>query len=1510
MTTVKKFTAKVSALLLALSLALLSVPQVSFTVFADDDLGSVRVIVENTTFTEAVDGGEAPVWTGTKVDKWVSLDKDSSAMTCIKNAIESSGFTQTGADAGYITEIAGLEAFDGGSMSGWMGTLNDWFTSEGFDAYTVANGKLADGDELRMQYTMNWGADLGSDWSGTDTSLKAINSDYGTLSPEFGAKTYEYTLTVPFGTKSINFRPMALNKNFKTVSKIGDKTLSLTKPTEIKDGDVITVTVGEGKAASTYKVTVKEGDRPAARFDSFALSAFSLDGWDNDAFDPEKLEYDIKIKSYSTSSFYINSGTKFNSDLLKCYAVYTDINGVAQRNEIKSGSFNSISDIPFGLTKLILELCYIDDESIKTQYVFNITRPYDYTAEIASSGGITLIPGGRELYATKYNGFAEGTVFRNDENGNVTDTTGTNAECHSYTSYILGNTDSVALTLKGKTANVHFRAKADGEYTELKSGETTPAYSFGEDGTVTVSIDAVSDGDYLVNKFDDADKVTSYTIKLIKTDASVKDVHLTELKSDYGDLYPAFDPSLLSYNIVIANDAEFPTVYFKAADGCTVTIGSDAATAGEDGYYSLVTKSGNTTVTISNGTLSESYTVKATKRSKYDVPDKVVDYLCINSQYTNVSFGVGPEQTLAGTIKSLGNFGGYITYYYDDPITDDPSNPYGLDFYAYGNSFVSGGSAAESGQVYVSEDGKTWYALAGSEHFEDTTITDYEVTYKKTADGKTSWTDNQGNSNDGSKQTGRWVSPSVYYMNYLAKGDTVTLRGVVIPSVQGTIQGDSSTASFAGTTRFGYVDYFKNGTIGANVNAYSENAESNGFDLKWAVDEDGNPVTFKNGVHYVKVQTASNIWAGIFNEKSTEVSYVVRTTANEEEVGTTALPGKIVITDNDGKTVKELTPDDNGVYEVSTGVEESVSISVAGAADDNIYVNNQRIAADGKAEIAISSQSEIKTVRIIVQNGEKQPVYAYLKLIPDDVKAAEQVEELIDAIGDVTLDSYDDITAARTAYDKLSDNAKTLVGSYETLTAAEEALAQAEADAVSAATDAIDEIGNVTADSKEKIDSAKDAYSAVPERLRDKVTNAETLDKAIERFAAIDEIKQAGAKSDEHKDDVISNLSKNKIYPLQSIGGEWSVIALARAGKLSADKADKYYNELCDAVKAKGSDKLSDRKPTENARAIIALSALGKNSADVAGYNLLSGLDDMDYITSQGINAAIFALIAFDTTDYSAKTHDELIAYITDNMTGKGWALAGDAADVDLTAMALQALAPYAANEKVKSAIDSGLEFLSESLDENARYANGSESTSQVLIALAALGVDPITDSRFTVDGITLIDALESYATESGYSHVLGGEENYMATEQATLALTAYKLYKDGSSLYNMNVTAVPKDEPGTPDEPTPGDSTDKPEKPDEPTPGDSTDKPEKPDEPTPGDSTDKPEKPDEPTPGDSTDKPEKPDEPSEPGKPDEPDKPGNPDKPVSPDTGVVLTGGMALLLSGAAMLLSKKKRK
>ena len=112
MKTIRNLAAKAAALLSAFSLTVISVPQVSFTVYAEEP-ASVRVIVENTTFTKAIDG-TAPVWTGTKIDTWVELDESDDAMSCIKKAIESEGLTQTGAEYGYITEIAGLSAYDGG----------------------------------------------------------------------------------------------------------------------------------------------------------------------------------------------------------------------------------------------------------------------------------------------------------------------------------------------------------------------------------------------------------------------------------------------------------------------------------------------------------------------------------------------------------------------------------------------------------------------------------------------------------------------------------------------------------------------------------------------------------------------------------------------------------------------------------------------------------------------------------------------------------------------------------------------------------------------------------------------------------------------------------------------------------------------------------------------------------------------------------------------------------------------------------------------------------------------------------------------------------------------------------------------------------------------------------------------------------------------------------------------------------------------------------------------------
>lgn len=92
--------------------------------------GKVRVIVENNTFSEA----SGAKWDGVLVDEWVDIKDDSSAMTALLEVLSEKGYTQSGAEYDYITEINGLNASDGGTMGAWMATLDDWFTDEGISA--------------------------------------------------------------------------------------------------------------------------------------------------------------------------------------------------------------------------------------------------------------------------------------------------------------------------------------------------------------------------------------------------------------------------------------------------------------------------------------------------------------------------------------------------------------------------------------------------------------------------------------------------------------------------------------------------------------------------------------------------------------------------------------------------------------------------------------------------------------------------------------------------------------------------------------------------------------------------------------------------------------------------------------------------------------------------------------------------------------------------------------------------------------------------------------------------------------------------------------------------------------------------------------------------------------------------------------------------------------------------------------------------------------------------------
>lgn len=284
--------------------------------------------------------------------------------------------------------------------------------------------------------------------------------------------------------------------------------------------------------------------------------------------------------------------------------------------------------------------------------------------------------------------------------------------------------------------------------------------------------------------------------------------------------------------------------------------------------------------------------------------------------------------------------------------------------------------------------------------------------------------------------------------------------------------------------------------------------------------------------------------------------------------------------------------------------------------------------------------------------------------------------------------------------------------------------------------------------------------------------------------------------------------------------GEWTVLSLARGNYYpTGDKYfEDYYSRIEQTVKEKAASvnlngALHKVKSTENSRLIMALSAIGKDPTKVGGVNLVGAYsaNGFSWIKKQGLNGPVFALIALDTYNYKtldATIRQQCVNYIlAAELSGGGWALSGTAADPDMTAMALQALAHYADNADVKAAAERGFAALSSIQKDNGGYASwgsvNSESIAQVIVACTAWGIDPSTDSRFVKSGGSPIDALlEFYIPDGkGFAHVLettggytGGEVNAMATDQACYALVAYdRFVNNKNALYDMTDVARPK---------------------------------------------------------------------------------------------------------------------
>lgn len=299
----------------------------------------------------------------------------------------------------------------------------------------------------------------------------------------------------------------------------------------------------------------------------------------------------------------------------------------------------------------------------------------------------------------------------------------------------------------------------------------------------------------------------------------------------------------------------------------------------------------------------------------------------------------------------------------------------------------------------------------------------------------------------------------------------------------------------------------------------------------------------------------------------------------------------------------------------------------------------------------------------------------------------------------------------------------------------------------------------------------------------------------------------------------LQNAYKNWQY---RYGDEWTVFILTRTGQeLTAQEIDHYMDTV---AKAYASPTAEELKPTTIARVILAVSAVGKDPADVKGIDLLKLLCTSESMTA-GSNEAIWALIALDCKDYAVPagtkwTREALIGEILKYQNAETGAFGltdNRTPSIDMTAMAIQALAPYYdTSAEAKASVDKAIVWLQQQMDRNCDLGS-SESDAQVVIALSALGVDVLDENSGFVKSPArnMITAIEAYACDDGgYKHLLTDERsNGMGTLQALMAYEAYGRFARGESpLYDLtektdNNNSGSAGSTNTPSTPNTGDS-------------------------------------------------------------------------------------------------------
>ncbi len=1700
---------KILSLLLALVMALSLVP--TSVLAAPDDLGQVRVIVENTTFTKPVDGN-APAWTGTLVDTWVKLTKDSTMMGCVFEALDAKGYTHTGTT--YISEINGLSEFGGGGQSGWMGTLNDWFTNEGFSGFTVAAGTLEAGDEIRVMYSCAYGNDLGGSWGNNDTTVKALTFSAGELSPAFHKDTHSYTLKLAADVSSVVVTPTASNKNFQVRTSVDGTEYKRTAKIPVADGTVITVKCGDpswpsmndGAEAHEYKITVSQ-EAPAAV--KVTLRSQMAGGYlhapqevEVSALDAEKYGFTDAVEGVSALDALVKAhelvfGEAFTKEtageylavgssgwISKLFGEKTNACGFFVNQGYPNdgtpasygGGYNGtmVTNTPLLSGDVVDFYVYADDSTWSDYYTW-VDAPAEMyvgqkvtatvTGFYASSAYLHKTPAELKAAAKPLEGAKLGwmdpetgavTVIDGavtDKNGQATFTVD-----DSFTGYLtaVSNDEEEVYALMNPTAKVkeipmvtldlkglhEMQLNSLKLYTytdgvkgdvDLLAGKSTMA-----DGYKLKYADVkLPAGNYWVEGYNAAGEYNGGIVVTVAADTKeitfqrVYEIYATNSgwvqDTDYTIDYQVVSPDGMNRKaepgaatnwgttrtsgIFVEGDtlkATLTPVGDKAADYNPITVKKSRSETTDKGALDLtakipvavpVTVTAPAGSTVSMGEFGNYYVYDFAKplSTKTEGDTMTVTFLLSETSknhFLRVQHPDGVTYWTFGKYKAGATFN--VTkddlHIGDESFTKDTVNRFNKNVYDLGNVYLNinqkGYLNLEQGQTRELDVFRCWQAIENfmnaqialpdvhytvvdlnGQSSDVVTITPDEnnsslaymkankagtaivlVTYDAMThmQGQTSNKENRGFSAIWPECTG------VFVVSVGADGSSIATN-MTMDRMDATISSDAQKAldaehdilfylgdagasysfkpeegctvtvarstvtdkmTFNGFTDSG-VTVAADGTVtvtGLTTGRHILCVEKDGVKTYQVVtargvsydflDADGNVLPagteFKAGDKVTvqfhglispkeKISGAYNFnftlyykgadgkyyksnpggWGGVYDFSGNPVRQKLEITIPEDWDGLSFdLTGAI----NVGGFAKVPT---HRILSYGDGIDNPYGTSAAAIVSqlpalslklEGWHVNDAIEKINAIGTVTQESEEAIQAARAaydILTETQKEQVTNYNVLTAaearlTDLKAAKAVDDMIDAIGEVTLASEEAITAARAAYEALTEAQQAEVKSYDKLTAAEARLADLKA--AKAVDDMIDAIGEVTLESEGAIDAARAAYEALTEAQQAEVKSYDKLTAAEARLAVlkpakpveklIDAIGEVTLGSEsaiaaartaydnltEAQQAEVKNYDKltaaeaayarllaeqskrlQEIYKttgdfmatlgtptVNSTGGEWMVIGLARSGR---PVPAGYYDNVVEYVKAMAdaNERLHRAKVTDNARVILALTAIGKDVTNVGGHNLLKGLDNMAYVQKQGINGPIFTLIALDSHNYPTMgdvTREKLIQVILDaQLPGGGWNLSGENADTDMTAMAIQALAPYyKTNEAVKAAVDKALEALSALQRNDGGFGSwgtvNSESCAQVIVALTALGIDPTADSRFVKNGHTVLDALAGfYVTGGGFRHTAGGERNDMATEQGYYALAAYYRFLNGQTrLYDMSDVAIQTD--------------------------------------------------------------------------------------------------------------------